>query len=173
MAPTVPRSAAIYDDVSTLAAQRGYARSRHWAYVVDNGLMYRWVADDTTATNGLTVIGHTGGDAGRWHAIFGDTAASAALGNADATLSIGSGTIFTMPASTLSDDRTLTLSPTGVPVGAVVTIVRNDLSIYTIAVVNGGAGGGTIFTFPAGNTGSADFRFDGTNFSRLRICIDP
>jgi hypothetical protein len=78
---------------------------------------------------------------------------------------VSGGNQYTLPASTLSVTRAKTLSTSGAVTGEVIRIVRLDTTAYTMTVVNGGAGGGTIYTFPASVARVADFRFDGTNWA--------
>ncbi len=86
------------------------------------------------------------------------------LTNADQTITVAGGNDYTQ-ATALTADRTKTLGTTGSPLtGEVITIKRHVTSAFTMPIVNGGAGAGTIFTFPASLRGVADFRFDGTNW---------
>lgn len=94
--------------------------------------------------------------------------AGASLTDADQTLQP-----FTDKASrydqvtALTANRTKTLGTTSVVAGTKVTIVRRDAAAFTLAVVNGGAGAGTLFTFAASPTEvqRATFTFDGTNWA--------
>jgi hypothetical protein len=74
---------------------------------------------------------------------------------------------YTLPAATLTANRSVTLGTGGAPAtGTLVNIVRRDSSVRTYAVINGGVGGGTLFTF-AGSPATAQaasFYFDGTNW---------
>jgi hypothetical protein len=47
----------------------------------------------------------------------------------------------------LTSNRTKTLGVTSVVTGTVVRLVRSDTAAFTMAVVNGGTNGGTLFTF--------------------------
>lgn len=88
------------------------------------------------------------------------------LTNADATIAVAGGSSYTLPAATLSANRTITISTTGLGTGEVMQIIRRDLTANTLAIVNGGAGAGTMYTFPGdGVTRAALFIFDGTNVS--------
>lgn len=87
------------------------------------------------------------------------------LTDADETLTVGQGVHRCIPALPLTSNRTKTLSTSGASVGHVIEIARIDSAAFTVAVVNGGPGAGTIFTFPASQLHSAEFRFDGTNWS--------
>lgn len=65
---------------------------------------------------------------------------------------------------TLGQNSTLTLGTTGAKVGDIIRIVRTDVSAFTLAVVNGGPGAGTLITLPVSKTGYAQAYFDGTNW---------
>jgi hypothetical protein len=77
------------------------------------------------------------------------------LTDTNATINPGSDldSQYTLPAATLSTNRTLTIGTTGTPVtGLLVRIVRVDATGNTYAVINGGTNGGTVFTFAASPT---------------------
>lgn len=66
--------------------------------------------------------------------------------------------------ATMSQNSTVTLTTTGAVAGNTVRIVRTSTSAFTLAVVNGGAGAGTIVTLDASKAGFAQAYFDGTNW---------
>ncbi len=156
--------------VAAIEADRG-AQTTRYAIPEDRPVLYEWVPGDTSTIDSLNVLGHTGGTTGRWiarQALEGVTPDKGSnLTNADETLTW---TLFTkwrvLPASTLTANRTKTLSATGVTAGARLDITREDVTNFTMPIVNGGVGGGTIFTFPASVLFAAQFYFDGTNWSR-------
>jgi len=94
----------------------------------------------------------------------GSVRASASLTNTSTQTitSVGRSVTYLQPA--LSQGSTVTLSTTGAVVGDIIKIVRTDTSAYTIAVVNGGAGAGTIATLPVSVIGFVEAVFDGTNW---------
>lgn len=67
-------------------------------------------------------------------------------------------------AGTMSQGETVTLGTTGAVVGDIIRIVRTSTSAQTLAVVNGGAGAGTLCTLVASKIGWAQAWFDGTNW---------
>jgi hypothetical protein len=99
------------------------------------------------------------------------------LTDANATINPGTdkASEYTLPASTLSTNRTLTLGTSGSPVTyGYVLIVRRDLSANTYTVNNGGGGGtgtGFSYTFPASPTTpqAAIFLYDGTNWNLVAV----
>lgn len=64
----------------------------------------------------------------------------------------------------LGQNSTVTLGTTGAVVGDTIRISRTDTSAFTLAVVNGGAGAGTLVTLDASKAGFAQAYFDGTNW---------
>lgn len=67
-------------------------------------------------------------------------------------------------AGTMSQGETVTLGTTGAVQGDIIKIVRTSTSAQTLAVVNGGAGAGTLCTLVASKVGWAQAYFDGTNW---------
>ena len=90
------------------------------------------------------------------------------LTDADQTLLASEGVIRVLPAVTLTVNRIKTLGTAGDYNGAKITIVRNDSEAFTMAIVNGGPGAGTLFTFPVSQLWFADFQSDGTDWIRVR-----
>lgn len=67
-------------------------------------------------------------------------------------------------AGTMSQGETVTLGTTGAVKGDIIKIIRTSTSAQTLAVVNGGAGAGTLCTLVASKIGFAQAWFDGTNW---------
>lgn len=93
----------------------------------------------------------------------------AMLADASATVNpaADSASAYLMPPKTQTANRSITIGTTGSPpAGLTVTIFRYDLSANTLALVNGGPGAGTQFTFPASPTKpqACALTFDGTNW---------
>lgn len=92
----------------------------------------------------------------------------AALTDANATIQpfTDKASQYTLPASTLTTNRTLTLGTTGVLTGTLVRIARKDLTANTYAIANGGTNGGTLLTFGASPTTieAATFFYNGTDW---------
>jgi hypothetical protein len=97
-------------------------------------------------------------------AITSEDPVTAALGDASVSIAVGTASKFTIAAALLTANRTLTLSTTGAAIGDTIWIVRHDTTAHTIAVVNGGSGAGTLYTFPVSVARIADFVFDGTDW---------
>lgn len=67
-------------------------------------------------------------------------------------------------AGTMSQGETVTLGTTGAVTGDYIKIIRTSTSAQTCAIVNGGAGAGTLFTMIASKQNWFEARFDGTNW---------
>lgn len=72
-------------------------------------------------------------------------------------------TVFLL-AGTMSQGEAVTLGTTGAVLGDIIRINRTSTSAQTLAVVNGGAGAGTLCTLVASKIGWAQAWFDGTNW---------
>jgi hypothetical protein len=85
----------------------------------------------------------------------------------------GAGTLnasqFVLPPSTLTANRTLTLGTDSAVTGETITVLRQDVTAHTLAIVNGGAGAGTLITLPAATERVASFYFDGTNWGLTAV----
>jgi hypothetical protein len=91
------------------------------------------------------------------------------LTDAPATITVAQGKWRVMPAATLSVTRAFTLSTTGAVAGDQITITRLDLGAFTMTVVNGGAGAGTLATLPVSKVNYVVCQFDGTNWALRQI----
>lgn len=97
--------------------------------------------------------------AGGW--IKAGVSTGADLGDASVSIDVsGGGHKYNLPAATLTTNRTVTLATTGATNGAIIQIWRFDTTANTLAIVNGGTSGGTLYTFPASTKIIADFRYD-------------
>lgn len=95
---------------------------------------------------------------------------SANQGDADRTFTTTQTTQTLVYSTTLTQNRTLTLSPTGAFNGALCHVVRNASTpgAFTLSVEDGGSHS-TLYTFGANTTGNATFQFNGTSW----ILITP
>lgn len=87
----------------------------------------------------------------------------AALTDADQTLQIGEG-VHRSQETALTVNRSKTLGTTGASLGHIIWIHRLEAAAFTLAVINGGVGAGTLLTMPVSERHSAAFRFDGTDW---------
>ncbi len=167
---SIPRAATIYTSLSAMSAELGTSYHRY-AIPLDLPVLYRWVPDDVTAIDGTTVLGGSGGYPGRWKQVGSYTPGAnpvdkaANLADADATITWSSSARWrVLPAGTLTADRTVTLSTSGAAAGSLSEITKLDTSAFTLTVVNGGAGAGTLIVLPAGVQFFCSCYFDGTNW---------
>jgi hypothetical protein len=65
---------------------------------------------------------------------------------------------------TIGQATTVTIGTTGAVKGDLFRLVRTDTSAFTLALVNGGAGAGTLATLIASKVGFIEAWFDGTNW---------
>lgn len=109
-----------------------------------------------------------------------DAAAPIAVGTNDGRMDYVAGTALTdtaattvqraaiktsfLLAGTMSQGETITLGTTGAVAGDYIKIIRTSTSAQTAAIVNGGAGAGTLHTQPASKPNFTEARFDGTNW---------
>lgn len=91
-------------------------------------------------------------------------ALGANLGDANATIQVSQGNARIVPPATLTANRQITLATTGATTGEVIDVYRRGTEAFTCAVINGGAGAGTKYTFPVSVARAARFKFDGTNW---------
>lgn len=160
------RAARCWDTIAQIQAHVG-SQIEDWAHVRELGALFRWVVGSTLTADSFSVLTHSGGTDGRWIRQRMPTLGTV-LTDADATIYVTGKTKRVLPAGTLTDNRTATLGTTNAASGDEMTIVRRDTGAYTLAVVNGGVGAGTLCTMPVSAAYWADFYFDGTNWSLLR-----
>ncbi len=87
------------------------------------------------------------------------------------TKSVSDGSNFiNFPAIAITANSTVTLSVVDMTLGEEVQVVRTDGAAFTLAVINGGPGAGTMYTFPASQKRRATFRFDGTDLVLVGHC---
>lgn len=89
----------------------------------------------------------------------------ATLTDASVSVTTSTGSELTLPAATLTANRTITINAGTAAAGEVLRIIRRDATAFTLAIVNGGVGGGTMYTFPVSVARVADFQWDGTNWA--------
>lgn len=89
--------------------------------------------------------------------------AGADLADGDATITVAQGEWRKMPTVTAA--RNITLSTSGAVAGDQITISRASTAAFAVAVINGGAGAGTLISLVASKASFAKFQFDGTNWA--------
>jgi len=162
------------DRTITIAATVAELRSRPgpwlpaYVLVLANGITYRWLLGSAEADDGRHTLRSTvGGYGGAWLAIRSPDA-GADLDDEDATLVVGDGGWRRIPTSTLTAGRTLTLGTDGAAAGDTLEITRLDVGAFTVAIVNGGDGGGTLATMPISARSNFVGYFNGTDWLHRR-----
>lgn len=86
------------------------------------------------------------------------------LGDADATISIAGGSLYVLPAFTLSTNRVITLSTIGSPiVGDTIAIFRRGIEASTLTVQDDAAT--SLLVIPAGIRMAGFFRWSGSHYT--------
>ncbi len=100
--------------------------------------------------------------------IAGMAAIGAPLGDADVTIQPSGGCSYTLPASTYTGAHNITLGTASAGTGnptCIMWLYVYDTTANNKAIINGGAGGGTLFTIAGGTAAAAyGFAYDGTNW---------
>lgn len=132
---------------------------------LDLGELFKFVVGSTLTADGVAVLGHSGGTAGRWVKVRrpdrGADLTELATGNA--TITVGGKRWRTIPAATLTTNRTITLATTNAAEGDEIEITRLDTTANTVTVNNGGLGGGTLVTLPVSARAWGRFYFNETS----------
>lgn len=141
-----------------------------YAMPLDRTVPYRFAIGDTTTDDSWTALEPSDGTAGRWLDMpvleQGDN-----LADGNATIYVSGKGWRVLPAATLTGNSTLTLGTTGARAGHWIEVTRLDVGAYTYAIVNGGAGAGTLCTMPVSVRACAFFYFNGTNWLHRRSCL--
>ena len=135
--------------------------------------MFYFVPGDQSQDDGFTVIVPTaGGGAWKLERIVDQGPNLTAA--ASQTIGVYGGLWQLLPAGLpLSANVTITLDPTGALKGDTKELTRFDVTSYTVAIVNGGPGAGTLTTFAGSAKSWGLFWFDGTNYLYRRGGVMP
>ncbi len=109
--------------------------------------IYRFAEGDDSEDDGVTTLVSSGGPVGA-HLLLAIDDVGDDLGDANITIQLGDGLCRFIPAATLTGNITITLGTTNARAGYPIEIVRLDAGAFTVAIVNGGAAGGTLCTMP-------------------------
>lgn len=154
-------AATVYQTPANLAQQPGPLTDERYAFVKSLCDVFSWTPGSALTADNINVIAHSGGQAGRWLKLR-SAHNGADLGDADATLQVSGDVWRILPAATLTDNRTVTIGTTNAVAGDKIQITRLDATEYTLAIVNGGAGAGTLCTMLG--EAFAEAQFDGTDW---------
>lgn len=166
--PSKRQSALVFTTVQQLRQEPAPLSSERYAIVLELGRVFAWNLYGTDAHNGITVIAPQSGGAGTgtWEVARSDDRGSD-LTDASATITVAQGRTRVLLASTLTANRSLTLSTTGAEDGDEIYVVRNDATAFTLTLINGGAGAGNVAVMPVSSRAWCLARFDGTNWIHL------
>ena len=156
------RASTIRKDKAAMEADYG-PQITHYNSPLDTPYLYEWFVGDTATTDGLTVLGHQGGTAGRWKLVR-TPVQGTDLTDADETLTVGGNFFRVLPAATLTGSRDKTLSVSNAAEGDMIHILRLDVGAFTVTILNGGLAAGTVFTLPASQAWWAKAYFNGTDW---------
>lgn len=163
-----PKAITVRDSVANMRARRG-PNVPHYNFPIDRGRSFRFVADDTDTDDGIAVIATNGqGQAGRWKLIRQPIKGADLTDTAAQDVGVSGDFWRVLPSIPITQNITLTLVTANAEEGDIITITRQDVALFTVAVVNGGPGGGTLVTFPVSQKAFGDFYYDGTNWSAIR-----
>lgn len=153
----MPVGAAIYDTSGNI-----------WTLTVSTATVDGSTTEAVAGCAGLRWIKGSGGGGGGGGGTTPNTGTALTDANATINPATDAASEYTLPVTTLTTARTLTLGNTGSPVtGAVVEIVRRDLTANTYTIKDNAAT--TLFTFGASpsRATAASFYFNGSNYAYL------
>lgn len=149
--PSLPRrSPTIFASRAVMASTPGPFDNRY-AIPLDYPGLYRWALGNADTADGESTITYSGGAAGNWllvHHLGRELPAGDDLTDGNQTIHVSGGFHRILPAATLTGNITITLGTTNAREGYPIEILRRDVGAYTVAIVNGGTGGGTLTTLP-------------------------
>lgn len=156
--------ATVMGTAALVRSDRGPQTRRYRSIAEFGGALFRFIVGSSLADDGRTVIVPTGGGTGGAWVREREDDRGSDLSDSDGGLTVGDGGWRVMPAATLTSNRTLTLSTTNAAAGDRILVTRLDVTVNTVAIVNGGPGAGTLATLPASLRSMAEAQFDGTNW---------
>ena len=152
----------VYQTRASLASVYGVPFMRYAHTIDSNGQLFRWVPNSLAVQDGRTVVVGNSGYAGAWILCRNDDK-GADIVNADTTITVGDGA-WRRIVGPVTANRTMTLSATNAAAGDVVELTRTDTAAFTVAIVNGGPGAGTLYMMPSGSAANVRACFDGANW---------
>lgn len=158
-----PRHIAVRATAAVIAAGAGPA-SAAYAFALDLGRVFKWVVGAADTPDSVSTLGYSGGVVGAWRRVR-EPRLGADLVAGNQTIQVGGREVRTMPAATLAGNATVTLGTTNAAEGDRLRVVRLDVGAFTLAIANGGAGGGSLLTMPVSVRYWAEAEFDGTDWN--------
>lgn len=165
--PALPRAITVRASVSDMQSRRG-PQVTAYNFPEDRGRVFKWTLGPAVLTqDGVTVIDSNGqGSTGQWILMREPVDGADIPDVAATTITVSEDFYRRLP--TVGQATVITLGTTNAQRGDIITITRTDSSAFTVAVVNGGPGAGTLVTFLSGLEAFGDFYFDGTNWEKMR-----
>jgi len=161
------RAITVVPSIAAIQTERAPLVEKYY-FPLDRPVPFRFAAGDATTDDGWTALESSGGPAGRWLDM-----PEVSLG-ANITFSAGAATITVagkkrrrVVSGALATNSTLTLGTTGARAGHELLLSLLDSAAYTLAVVNGGSGAGTLATKASGAMRFVHTYFDGTDWVLL------
>jgi hypothetical protein len=158
--PALRRAAAIWPSLANLRASIPPIVEQYLHVIGVPGL-FRFVPESSDTDDGWTVVAPSGN--GRYVRVA-EPDKGANLSGTSQTIYVTGGPWRVLPAASLTAGITITLGTTGAQEGDTIELTRLDATAYTVAIVNGGAGAGTLCTMPISSRAWGLFYFDGTNW---------
>jgi len=135
----------------------------HYNTPLDTPRLYQWLVGDVSTLDSLTILGHQGGTLGRWKLVR-NPVQGTDLTDADQSLTVGENFFRVLPAaSPLTAAREKTLSTVNAEAGDIIHVLRLGLGAFTMDIVNGGPGAGTLFSLPASQSRWAQYHYKKKN----------
>jgi hypothetical protein len=141
----------------------------HYLHVLGVPGLFRFYPDSTDTDDGWTVIAPSGN--GRYKRVAFPDRGDDLDATTPQTIGVTGGPWRVIPATTLGADMTLTLDDAGASEGDTIELTRLDVGAYTVAIVNGGPGAGTLCTMPVSARAWGLFYFNGTNWTHRRSSL--
>lgn len=115
-------------------------------FPLDYPAAYRFALADTSTADTRTTLVASGGPVGAWVMLaFDDIGADI---TATGTIQVGDGLTRYIQAAALSANIVITLGDTNARPGYSIEIVRLDTTVWTVTIVDGFSGGGTLAVMP-------------------------
>lgn len=138
----------------------------HYNMPLDRPVPFRFVLGDTTTDDDWTALEPSQGTAGRFLDMP-EKNLGASLADGNATITVAGKQRRRLVSGTLTQNSTGTLSTTGAREGHWMEFSLLDTAAFTYAIVNGGAGAGTLATKASGEARFLRVYFDGTDWLKL------
>lgn len=164
---TTPRRAiTVVQGVDQLRTGDGPALIEY-VYLLDLGEVFRWSPGADLIDDGANAINASGGFPGAYvrvrRAVAGSIGANITA-DAAQTLLTSEGELRRIPVATLTQNVALTLGTTNAAAPDIIEVSRFDVGAFTVTIVNGGPGAGTLVTLPVSQRSNAVCQFNGTDF---------